>query len=64
MEGQSKPQTKALMRRRKGWIGFVQGYTDWVKACDKGAWDDIKWGNGQGTKGKEITAMGKTIYKF
>jgi hypothetical protein len=52
------------MRRRKGWIGFVHGYPDWVKACDAGAWDNIKWGNGQGTKGKEITAMGKTIYKF
>jgi hypothetical protein len=64
MEGQNKPQTKGLMRRRKGWIGFVQNYPDWVKACDEGAWDNIKWGTVKGVKDVNKDAMGKITYKF
>lgn len=64
MEGQAAPQTKGLMRRRKGWIGFVQGYSAWVKACDNGAWDNIKWGGKTGVKEVTKDVMGKTTYKF
>ena len=57
----NKPQ-KALMRRQKGWIGFVRSYKNYI---ENGGYDDVRWG--KGTKDpKEVTtdAMGKTIYKF
>jgi hypothetical protein len=57
---------KALMRRRKGWIGFVHGYSDWVKACERGVWDNVKWNKDPKKSGaKEVRKEGnKTIYKF
>jgi hypothetical protein len=63
MQGQEKPQTKGLLRRRKGWIGFVRGYKKYIEDSN---YDDITWcSNGRGVA-KKVTedAMGKITYKF
>ena len=54
-------ENKAQLRRRKGWIGFVHGYADYVKNVD---WDSIKWD--KKTKAKEETrdSMGRLIQKW
>ena len=54
-------ENKALMRRRKGWIGFVHGYADYVKNVD---WDSIKWDKKTKAKSVEKDAMGKEIQKW
>ena len=64
MEGQHKPQTKGLMRRRKGWIGFVRGYKKYIKDSN---YDCINWDSNTCRETvKEVTqdAMGKITYKF
>jgi hypothetical protein len=62
MEGQNKPQTKGLMRRRKGWIGFVRSYNNYIK---NGSYDDLKW-DSKLAKASSVTVdeMGKITYKF
>lgn len=62
MQGQSKPQTKGLMRRQKGWIGFVRSYNNYV---ENSSYDSMTWGKGT-MKAKEVTKdeMGKITYKF
>ena len=57
----AKKETKALMRRRKGWIGFVHGYADYVKNVD---WDSIEWDKKTKAKSVEKDAMGKEIQKW
>ena len=62
MEGQSKPQTKALMRRRKGWVGFVRDYKKFTDTVD---WDKIDWGTGsKAPKSVKTDAMGKKTYTY
>jgi hypothetical protein len=62
MEGQNKPQTKGLMRRSKGWIGFVRSYNNYI---ENGSYDKMTWGRGtKSPKDVSTDAMGKTIYKF
>ena len=55
-------ENKALLRRQKGWKGFVQSYNNY---CDNGSYDDMKWGKGT-LKPKSVTKdeMGKITYKF
>jgi hypothetical protein len=62
MEGQSKPQAKPLLRRQKGWKGFVQSYNNYI---ENGSYDDVKWGCGTKLpKSINKTPMGKVIIKF
>ena len=52
-------ENKALMRRSKGWKGFVRSYTNYIT---NGSYDKIKWG--EGTKDpKSVTKdkMGKEV---
>jgi hypothetical protein len=62
MEGQNKSQTKALLRRRKGWPGFVRDYKKFIDTVD---WDKIKWDGGDKLP-KSVTtdAMGKKTYTY
>jgi hypothetical protein len=55
-----------VLRRQKGWYGFVHGYSKWIKACEEeGRWDNINWGGGTcKPKSVEKDAMGKQIIKF
>ena len=52
--------------KRKGWKGFVWGYKDWVKACDAGVWDNVKWNDDPEKSGaKKVETNGiVTVYKF
>ena len=54
-------ENRAVLRRRKGWFGFVHGYADYVKNVD---WDSIKWD--KKTKAKEETRdkMGRIVQKW
>ena len=53
---------KPLMRRQKGWIGFVRSYNKYINS---GGYEKIKWGVGT-LKPKEITkdSMGKEVQKW
>lgn len=58
-------ENKAVLRRRKGWKGFVWGYPEWQKkVVETGLWDNMDWTNGK--KPKEVThdKMGKEIQKW
>jgi hypothetical protein len=55
-------ENKALLRRNKGWKGFVHSYKNYI---ENGSYDDMKWG--KGTKEPvsiETTKMGKVIIKW
>jgi hypothetical protein len=59
-----KNSQKAVLRKQKGWIGFVHGYKERSKIFDK-IWHTIKWGKPEESGAKEIVKEGtKTIYKF
>lgn len=49
------------MRRRKGWFGFVHGYSDYIKKVD---WDTIKWDDEPKCKEEYRDKMGKIIQKW
>jgi hypothetical protein len=55
-------ENRALMRRTKGWTGFVRSYSNYIK---NGAYDDMAWGTGT-KKAKSITKdiMGKEVQKW
>jgi hypothetical protein len=57
-------ENKLSLAKRKGWIGFVWGYKDWVKSViETGRWEEINWSGEHGAK--EVVKSGnKTIYKF
>lgn len=54
---------KPLMRRRKGWPGFVHGYNDWLKS--KG-YENVKWNKDPQQSGAKSVKKenGKIIYTF
>jgi hypothetical protein len=53
---------KPLMRRQKGWIGFVRSYKKYV---EEGNYDNINWGEGTSKpKSEERDVMGKIIQKW
>lgn len=53
---------KPLMRRQKGWIGFVRSYKKYIES---GNYDEIKWGEGTvKPKDVEVDHMGKKTYRF
>ena len=55
-------ENKPLMRNRKGWVGFVRSYRDYIK---NGSYDDMKWGEGtKKPKSRTKDEMGKEIIKF
>lgn len=51
-----------VLRRQKGWKGFVRSYNNYIK---NGSYDNVKWGKGT-IKPKERTKdiMGKEIIKY
>ena len=62
-----KRNQRPLLRRRKGWKGFVHGYNQWLKATeDEGRWDAVNWGkDGEKSGAKEIIREGNKItYKY
>lgn len=53
---------KPVLRRQKGWKGFVRSYNRYV---NEGSYDDIDWGKGtQKPKSREKDIMGKEIIKW
>ena len=52
---------KPILRRQKGWKGFVQSYNKYV---DEGSYDDIDWTKKAKPKSETKDIMGKTIIKF
>lgn len=60
-------QRKAILRKQKGWKGFVHGYPVRRRIFDK-IWPKIKWGkDGEESGAKEIErdeGTGKTIYRY
>ena len=55
-------ENRPLLRRQKGWFGFVHSYNNYI---ENGSYDSVKWGKGT-KKPKEVTKdkMGKVIYKW
>jgi hypothetical protein len=55
-------ENKSVMRRQKGWIGFVRNYKNYI---ENGSYDEVKWGD-RTLEPKEVTRdpMGKIIYKW
>lgn len=53
-----KKETKALMRRRKGWIGFVRDYNKWVQSHN---YEDVEWDKKSKAKSTTKDVMGKEI---
>lgn len=66
-DGRAEVRNKRpLMRRQKGWKGFVLGYKDRYPVFDK-IWHKIKWNKDpmkSGAKSVESDGKGKTIYRF
>ena len=62
MQGENKQGNKALMRRQKGWIGFVRSYKNYI---EHGNYDNMKWDTKM-AKASSVTVdeMGKITYKF
>lgn len=62
----SNQSSKApVLRRQKGWYGFVHGYNKWLKACEEeGRWDNIEWDGKSNAKEVTKDEMGKITYKF
>jgi hypothetical protein len=58
-------QKRPLMRRQKGWKGFVWGYVERYKVFDK-VWHKIKWGkDGNESGAKSIERDGnRTVYRY
>ena len=58
----SLSDNKPLMRRQKGWIGFVRNYKKYINS---GGYEKVKWGAGT-LKPKEVvkTPMGKEIQRW
>ena len=55
-------ENKPLLRRQKGWPGFVHGYKKFIETVD---WDSIKWGERtKNPKSEEKDSMGKIIQKW
>jgi hypothetical protein len=55
-------ENKALMRRTKGWKGWVMSYNNYI---ENGSYDDMDWGKGS-MEPKSIIKdkMGKEIQKW
>jgi len=55
-------ENKALMRRTKGWKGYVRSYNNYI---ENGSYDVMDWGTGT-QKPKSVTKdkMGKEIQKW
>ena len=54
-------ENRPLMRRQKGWIGYVRSYKKYV---DEGHYDDVTWGKRTKEPEYEIRdKMGKIIQK-
>lgn len=51
------------LRKRKGWIGFVHGYNDFLEKAD---WEAIDWGkDGDKSGAKSIERDGnKIVYRY
>ena len=55
-------ENRPLLRRQKGWKGFVQSYNNYV---DNGSYDDMNWGKGtKPPKSVTYDKMGKEIQKW
>jgi hypothetical protein len=54
-------ENKPLMRRQKGWIGFVRHYKNYI---ENGSYDDMDWSNGAKPKEETRDKMGKIIQKW
>jgi hypothetical protein len=54
---------RPTLRKRKGWIGFVWGYNDWLKSD---GYENTEWNkNPKDSGAKKVIKQGnKTIYKF
>ena len=55
-------ENKPMMRRTKGWKGFVRSYNNYI---ENGAYDDMEWSK-KTMEPKEVTRdkMGKIIMKW
>jgi len=55
-------ENKPLLRRQKGWPGFVRSYKNYI---ENGHYDEVEWGD-RTLEPKEVTVdkMGKKIYKW
>ena len=53
---------RPLMRRQKGWIGFVRSYKKYINS---GGYENVEWGEGS-LKPKSVSkdVMGKEIQKW
>jgi hypothetical protein len=58
-------EKRPLMRRQKGWKGFVWGYAERYKVFDK-IWHQIKWGKDGKLSGAESIEKdgNKTVYTY
>jgi len=54
-------ENKALLRRRKGWIGFVRDYSKWVASHN---YENVKWDKQSKAKSVTKDIMGKEIQKW
>lgn len=56
-------ENRPLMRRQKGWIGYVRSYKKYV---EEGNYDKMDWTTGGTTKPKSVEkdVMGKIIQKW
>ena len=56
-------ENRPLLRRQKGWPGFVRSYKNYI---ENGHYDEVKWGKEKdsGAKSIERDVMGKIKYTF
>jgi len=55
-------ENRPLMRRQKGWIGFVRSYKKYI---EEGSYDEVDWGKRtKEPKSEERDKMGKIIQKW
>jgi hypothetical protein len=54
-------ENRPLLRRQKGWPGFVHGYKKFIETVD---WESIDWTNGEKPKEESRDKMGKIIQKW
>lgn len=55
-------ENKPLLRRMKGWTGFVRSYNNYI---ENGSYDTMEWGKGtKKPKTIETDKMGKVIMKW
>ena len=55
-------ENRPLMRRQKGWIGYVRSYKKYI---EEGSYDNVTWGKRTKEPESEIRdKMGKIIQKW